>query len=153
MAAELNHPAPDFTLPDSHGNHVTLSSFQGKSNVVLIMYPGDNTPGCTAQLCSVRDNYADFEKYHAVVLGINHADAASHNKFIESHGLRNPLLVDEGRQVIKKYGSDSKFLGVESTRRTVVIVDKQGIIRYLVHGLPPHEELKKQLEMINEPAK
>jgi peroxiredoxin Q/BCP len=149
MTLEIGQQAPDFTLPDQHGNMVTLSSFRGKKNVVLIMYPGDDTPGCTKQLCSVRDNFADFEALDAEVFGINHADAGSHEKFVDKYHLKNPLLVDAGRKVIKEYGAIGNFMGHESTKRTVVIVDKAGVIVYLKQGLPSHSELKKALETAN----
>lgn len=146
---QIGQTAPDFTLPDSSGNTVTLSSFRGKKNVVLIMYPGDDTPGCTAQLCSVRDNFAEYEALGAEVFGINHSDATSHAKFIDKYHLKNPLLVDAGRKVIKEYGAIGNFMGHESTKRTVVIVDKAGTIVYYKHGLPAHSELKAALEAAN----
>ncbi len=149
MALQIGQLAPDFTLPDSHGSTVTLSDFRGKKNVVLIMYPGDDTAGCTKQLCSVRDNFADFESLDAEVFGINHEDATSHEKFVDKYHLKNPLLVDAGRKVIKEYDAIGNFFGHETTKRTVVIVDKAGIVVYYVHGLPSHSELKKALEAAN----
>ena len=146
---EVGQKAPDFELPDSNGNLVKLSSFQDKQNVVLIMYPGDDTPGCTKQLCSVRDNFSDFGKEEAVVLGINHADADSHNKFIKKYDLKNPILIDADRKVITEYGAIKNFMGKESTQRSVIIIDKQGVIRYIMRGLPTHQEIKQQLEIIN----
>jgi len=145
MAIEVGQSAPDFDLPDSTGKEVSLSSYKNKSNVLLIMYPGDNTPGCTTQLCSVRDHYEDFEKLNTVVLGINHADAASHNKFISKYGLKNPILIDEGRKVIKEYDAIGSFMGHTSTKRSVILIDKDGIIRWIERGLPSQEEIKKHI--------
>lgn len=145
---KIGQKAPDFTLPDSNGKKVKLSSYKNKKNVVLIMYPGDDTPGCTKQLCSVRDNFEDFKYEDTVVLGINHADADSHQKFIKKYGLKNPLLVDKGRKIIKKYEAIKLFFGNESTKRSVFIIDKLGLIRYIKRGLPDHSELHKELEKI-----
>ena len=80
--------AAAFTLNDSNGKTVKLSDFKGKKNVLLFFYPGDDTPGCTKQLCAVRDDINLFSKYKDLVIyGINHADADSHNKFIAKYGL------------------------------------------------------------------
>lgn len=147
---EIGQKAPQFSLPDSNGNQVSLGDFAGKNNVVLIMYPGDDTPGCTKQLCAVRDDVAEFEKQNAVVLGINHANSESHNAFIKKYGLRNPLLIDEGRKVIEAYGALGNFMGKPSTTRSVIIIDKNGDIRYIKRGLPDDSELIEVLKEINQ---
>ncbi len=146
---EINQKAPDFTLPDTEGNNVTLSSYQGNKNVVLIMYPGDDTEGCTKQLCAIRDDITEFEKRDTVVLGINHADSGSHQNFIKKYGLKNPLLVDEGRKVITQYGAIKNFMGSIATERSVIIVDKQGTIRYIERGMPEDQVLLTELDKIN----
>jgi len=145
---EEGQKAPDFTLPDSQGNTVSLHDFSGKENVVLIMYPGDDTPGCTKQLCAVRDNIDDFGKYNTTVLGINHEDSESHNKFIKKYGLKNPLLIDEGRKVIGQYDAIGSFLGHPSTKRSVIVIDKTGAIRKIWRGLPSHQEISAELQKI-----
>jgi thioredoxin-dependent peroxiredoxin len=144
---DVNQQAPDFSLPDSRGNTVSLSSFLNKKNIVIIIYPGDDTPTCTLQLTSVRDNYEDFEKLDSLVLGINPQNAESHNAFIQKFGLKNPLLVDENKEVIEKYGALAED---SSAIRSVIIIDKQGIIRYIQRGKPEHQEIKQQLEQINQ---
>lgn len=149
---KIGQKAPDFMLPDSDGNKIKLSSFLGKKNVVIIMYPGDDTPGCTKQLCSVRDHIADFEENDAIVLGINHADAESHQKFIKKYDLKNILLIDIGRKVIRKYDAIKNFLGREATQRSVIIIDKKGLIRWIERGLPENSKIKKQLVLINKGA-
>lgn len=147
MIAE-GQKAPNFTLPDSQKNTVALHDFAGKNNVVLIMYPGDDTPGCTKQLCSVRDNFEDFGKYETVVLGINHEDSESHNKFIKKYGLKNPLLIDTGRKVIGMYDAVGSFMGHETTKRSVIVIDKSGVIRKIWRGLPSHAEIHAELQKI-----
>lgn len=141
--------APGFALPDEHGNVHDLGSYTGKSNVVLIFYPGDDTPGCTMQLCAVRDEIDKFRARSAVVLGINHADAESHRRFSETYGLKNPLLVDEGRRVAKLYRAVGSFIGHETTVRTVVIIDRKGLIQYYQRGMPSNSELFEVLDWVN----
>lgn len=133
--------APDFTLLDHEGNTVALQSFLGRQPVVLVFYPGDETPGCTRQLCAIRDDWSEFKKYNAAVYGINQADAESHTKFWRHHGLKTPLLIDEGRKVSTRYGAIKKFFGHEIIKRSVAVIDKQGSIRYLKRGLPPVSEI------------
>lgn len=143
---EINTKAPEFTLPDFEGNNVSLSDFAGKSNVVLVMYPGDDTPGCTAQLCAIRDDTEQFKSANAVVLGINHEDADSHKGFIEKYGLTTKLLVDEGRKVIEEYGALGSIFGNVSTKRTVVAIDTDGIIKGIWKGSPSTEEILSALK-------
>lgn len=144
----LNQPAPEFSLLDQEGNRVTLKEYRGKNPVVLIFYPGDDTPGCTTQLCAIRDDWVEFQKYGVKVFGINHADAESHTKFWRHHGLKTPLLIDEGKRVSKLYGATKKFFKAEIINRTVVVIDSQGIIRYLVRGLPPNSEILASMNTI-----
>lgn len=138
--------APDFTLNDQAGNAVTLSAFQGKHPVVLIFYPGDMTPGCTVQLCSIRDDWAEFAALGIKVFGVNHANAASHTKFIDKHTFPFPLLIDEGKQVSKTYGAIKKFFKAEVIARTVVGIDKEGVIRYYKRGMPKDADILKAMK-------
>jgi peroxiredoxin Q/BCP len=137
----LNQPAPDFTLLDQEGHRVTLSAFRGQHPVLLVFYPGDDTPGCTTQLCAIRDDWAEFQKYGVMAFGINHADAESHTKFWRHHGLKTPLLVDTDKQVSKLYGATKKFFKTEIIHRSVVLIDRAGIIRYLKRGMPSDVEI------------
>ncbi|MBI4093145.1 MAG: peroxiredoxin [Candidatus Kerfeldbacteria bacterium] len=141
--------APAFALADETGKVHELDQYKAKSDVVLIFYPGDDTPGCTMQLCAVRDDIAKFRQRQAIVLGVNQADAESHKRFIARYGLKNPLLVDEGRRVAKLYGAIGTFFGHETTKRTVVIIDVKGVVQYYKHGLPPNSELFEVLDWVN----
>lgn len=138
---QVGNPAPDFTLLDHEGHTVALKDFLGRQPVVLVFYPGDETPGCIAQLCAIRDDWSEFKKYNAAVFGVNHADAESHAKFWRHHSLKTPLLVDDGRKVSARYGAVKKFFGHEIIHRSVVVIDKQGMIRYLKRGLPPVSDI------------
>ena len=129
MSVEIGQPAPDFTLPGVQGHEkrdYTLSEFRGRK-VVLAFYPGDNTPGCTRQMCSYRDNFDDFSGVEAVVLGISPQDVESHEKWIEKRNLPFPLLADTDLKVVKEYGVGAPVLGV---RRSVFLIDTAGIVRY-----------------------
>ena len=126
---ELGEQAPDFTLPgvdQGERRDYSLSEFRGR-NVVLAFYPGDNTPGCTRQLCSYRDDFSEFQRVGAVLLGISPQDVDSHEKFAEKRDFPFPLLADTDKHVIEAYGVGAPILGV---RRSVFVVDGEGIVRY-----------------------
>ena len=126
---EVGDAAPDFTLPGVHDGERrdhTLSEYRGQK-VVLAFYPGDFTPGCTRQMCSYRDHFDEFEGVEATLLGISPQDVDSHEKWIEKRNLPFPLLADTDKKVIEAYGVGAPVLGV---RRSVFIVDGEGIVRY-----------------------
>ena len=124
---EIGENAPDFTLKDGDGNDWKLSDRRGKT-VVLLFYPGDNTPVCTKQLCSVRDNWKDYQATGAEVVGISTDSAASHKGFAEKHNLPLTLLADETGEVVEKYQVKSWLPG--RSARSVIVVDKNGAVRY-----------------------
>jgi peroxiredoxin Q/BCP len=128
--------APDFALLSDKGDTVNLSDYRGKNSVVLVFYPGDQTPGCTKQLCSIRDDYEKFTAHGAVVFGVNPADAASHAAFVKKQHYQFPLLVDENKAVAKMYGTDG-FMIV----RTVFVIDKKGVIVFAKRGMPDDSEI------------
>ena len=126
---EIGKPAPDFTLPgicDGEKRDYTLSEYRGRK-VVLAFYPGDNTPGCTRQMCSYRDHMADLEPTGAVLLGISPQDVDSHEKWAEKKGFHFPLLADTQKKVIEEYGVAAPLINV---RRSVFVVDGEGVLRY-----------------------
>ena len=119
--------APDFTLKDLNGEDWNLRDHAGKI-VVLLFYPGDNTPVCTAQLCSVRDNWSDYQATGAEVVGISTDSADSHKSFADQHSLTLNLLADEKGEVVEKYEMKSWLPG--RSARGVVVVDKNGNLAY-----------------------
>ena len=123
--SQVGNLAPDIDLPDGEGNHWMLSSYRGKP-VVLLFYPADETPTCTKQLCSVRDNWERYMAAGAEVVGINGDSISKHQKFAANHKLPLRLLSDVEGGVLKAYDMNS-FLGV---RRGVIVIDKEGVIRY-----------------------
>lgn len=128
----IGENAPDFTLKDADGRDWNLAEHKGKT-VVLLFYPGDNTPVCTKQMCSVRDNWADYAATGALVVGISTDSAASHKDFVEKHDLPLTLLADENGTVSKTYKAKSWLPG--RAARAVVVIDKLGVIRH--HKVQP----------------
>ncbi len=119
--------APDFTLKDGDGNDWTLSDRKSKT-VVLLFYPGDNTPVCTAQLCSVRDHWSEYQETGAEVVGISTDTVESHKGFAEKNELPLRLLSDPDRKVSEMYNMKSWLPG--RSARGVVVIDKEGKIAY-----------------------
>jgi thioredoxin-dependent peroxiredoxin len=118
--------APDFTLPGTGSRDYTLSSYRGQP-VVLVFYPCDNTAVCTTQLKSYTADFDEFEGVDAQILAISPQDVQSHEGFSEKHGFRFPLLADTDKKVGTAYG----VLGpIGFYRRSVFVVDKDGVIRY-----------------------
>lgn len=123
----IGNTAPDFTLKDAGGNDWKLSAHLGKP-VVLLFYPGDNTPVCTKQMCSVRDKWADYRETGAEIVGISTDSVESHKGFAEKYDFPFTLLSDEKGTVIEKYEMKSWLPG--RSARGVVVIDKDGKIAY-----------------------
>ncbi len=119
--------APDFTLKDGDGNDWTLSEHLGKP-VVLMFYPGDDTPVCTREMCSVRDHWSEYQATGAEVVGISTDSVESHGKFSDKYKLPLRLLSDEKSEVRDKYGANSLLPG--RTARAEFVIDPQGKLAY-----------------------
>jgi peroxiredoxin Q/BCP len=126
MALKVGTVAPSFTTTDDEGNTVSLSDFQGKV-VVLYFYPKDDTPGCTKQAQSFRDNYSEYQEKDMVVLGVSMDDRASHQMFKEKYGLPFTLLVDSDGTITKAYDVD----GGGYAKRVTYIIDGEGKITHV----------------------
>lgn len=122
----IGNEAPDFTLPGTSGRDYTLSSYRGKP-VVLVFYPGDNTPVCTMQLNSYSADIGQFEGLGAQVLAISPQSVESHEQFAGVHGFTFPLLADTDKTVGRAYGVVGP---VGFYRRSVFVIDRDGVIRY-----------------------
>ncbi len=129
---DVGDPAPDFTLSGTGGT-ITLSERLKQHAVLLVFYPGDDTPVCTRQLCDYRDNLAVFADLGVDVLALNAQSLESHEKFAKKHDLPFPLLADTDRSVCKAYGA-SGLLGM--TKRALVLVGKDGRILWRRTDLP-----------------
>lgn len=127
--------APAFTGRDQSGNEVSLGAFRG-SKVVLYFYPKDNTPGCTAQACNLRDNYEALLAKGYKVIGVSPDSEKSHQKFIEKYSLPFPLIADTEKKILQDYGvwGRKKFMGREydGVHRTTFIIDENGIIEEVI---------------------
>jgi thioredoxin-dependent peroxiredoxin len=126
----IGRPAPDFTLPSTTGEPISLKQFKGKKTVVLYFYPKDETPGCTREACDFRDHAEEFERDKVVVLGVSTDPMESHLHFQAKQKLPFPLLSDEDAAVSKLYGVykqknlyGKKHLGIE---RTTFVIDRTG---------------------------
>ncbi len=137
--------APDFTLEDAFGNKYTLSSYRGKSPVVIYFYPKANTPGCTKQACGIRDEWSKFEQIGVPVFGISVDSKKSLKKFIDKYSLNFPLLSDETKEVCKAYGV-LNLLGFAS--RVTFIVDKEGRIAHVIDKVDVETHAKEVLELV-----
>lgn len=147
MSLGIGDRAPEFTLPGPGGETVSLSDFAGQS-VVLIFYPGDDSPVCTKQLNAYNDGLDQFTALDAQIIGISAQDVESKDAFVAKHGFQFPLLADTDKQVASAYGT----LGpIGFPRRSTFIVDGDGIVRYAhraIAGLTyrPVSELIEQLD-------
>lgn len=123
--------APEFKGLDQHGTLISLESYRGKK-VVLYFYPKDNTPGCTAEACSLRDNYEVLLSKGFVVLGVSPDSEKSHLKFIADHNLPFPLIADTDKVIANTYGvwGPKKFMGrtYDGIHRTTFVIDENGFI-------------------------
>ena len=150
MMLEVGTKAPEFSLPDQNGEMHTLSSYQGRK-VILYFYPKDMTSGCTAQACSFRDLYPQFQEKGAVVLGVSKDSVASHKRFEEKHGLPFPLLSDPELQVITAYDvlkppKDDK--PSRSVSRSTYLIDENGIIVKAFGAVKAKENPAQMLEVL-----
>lgn len=123
--------APDFAATDQHGNEIALRSLKGKK-VVLYFYPKDDTPGCTAEACNLRDNHSDLINKGYVVIGVSPDALKAHTKFTEKYELPFSLLPDTDKKIIQAYGvwGPKKFMGksYDGVYRTTFLIDENGKI-------------------------
>ena len=135
MSLTIGDPAPDFTSTDQNGQPIKLSNYRGKK-VVLYFYPKDDTPGCTAQACSLRDNYTALQAAGYEVLGVSVDDQKAHKKFISKYDLPFTLVSDTDKQVVEAYDVwkeksmyGRNFMGIV---RTTFLIDENGIITDII---------------------
>lgn len=136
----VGQPAPDFTALTDSGEPITLSALRGKP-VVLFFYPADDTPGCTVESCSFRDNLPRFKGTDAVILGISPDDVESHRRFREKFALPYELVADEGHRIAEAYGvwGEKSMFGRTffGNRRTTFLVDRDGRIARVFEKVKP----------------
>jgi len=147
MALQVGDKIPNFSAKDSIGNDFDSASVVGKKPAVFYFYPKDNTPGCTAQACSFRDQYEDFKDLGAEVIGISSDSIASHEKFAQQYKLPFILLSDNDKKIRNLFGVKSNLFGLIPGRVTYV-VDKNGIIQLIFDSLIATNHIPKALEAI-----
>lgn len=154
MTIREGENAPDFSLPSTEGKKTNLSDYRKKKNVVLYFYPKDDTPGCTKEACDFRDSLRHFDKRDSVILGVSQDSLSSHENFQRKFNLPFPLLSDETKEVIKKYGVwkeknmyGKKYMGIE---RTTVLIDKEGKIYKIFPKVKVDGHFKEVLEALGQ---
>lgn len=149
MSLEVGQAAPDFTLKDQDGRERTLSEYKGEW-VLVYFYPRDNTPGCTKEACTLRDEYEDFRRLTITIFGISGDSVESHAKFAKKHDLPFPLLADTEKEVMKAYGSfgKKKFMGreYEGIFRNSYLIDPEGKLRKIYEKVKPAEHAKEVIK-------
>ena len=143
MALEVGDKTPNFSAKDSYGNDFESNSIIGKKPVVLYFYPKDNTPGCTAQACSFRDQYEDFKDLGAEVVGISSDSESSHQKFSKQYNLPFMLLSDSDKKLRTLFGVQT---------RVTYVIDKNGIIQLIFDSLVSTNHIPKALNIIKKLA-
>lgn len=153
MKLQVGMDSPDFTLLDNQEMEYTLSSYKGQ-NIVLYFYPKDDTPGCTVEACSFRDDYSEYEKVNAVILGVSVDNSKSHQKFIDKFELPFKLLADTEKVVVKMYdvwGLKKNFgREYEGIFRTTFIINKKGKISHIFEKVKPDVHSDQVLLALNQ---
>lgn len=143
--------APEFTATTNEGKTVSLSDFRGK-NVILYFYPKDSTPGCTKEACAFRDDFSEFKKKGAAILGVSTDSAKSHEKFVQKYNLPFPLLVDEDKKIVNAYGvyGPRTFMGIKytGTHRITFLIGPDGKIRKIWLKVKPAEHSQEILGVL-----
>ena len=151
-ALKKGDKAPDFTGTDQQGNQVSLSGFRGKK-LILYFYPKDDTPGCTAEACNLRDNFQELTGKGFVVLGVSPDKEASHRKFISKYILPFTLISDPGKQILKAYdawGMKSMYgKQYEGVLRKTYVVDEQGDIMAIIEKVDTKDHTRQIMEELN----
>lgn len=144
----VGEQAPDFTLPDQDGVTHSLSSYKGKW-VLLYFYPKDNTTGCTIEACAIRDQFKDFQRIDAVVLGVSTDSVKSHKKFADGFNLPFTLLADEHKEVVGAYGvfGEKTFMGKTymGTTRSSFLIDPSGKVAKVYEKVKPETHAEEVL--------
>ena len=141
--------APDFKAKDQNGNSISLSDFKGKKTV-LYFYPKDNTPGCTAEACNLRDNYKKLQDEGFAIIGVSADSEKSHQKFTSKYELPFPLIPDTDKKIINAYGvwGPKKFMGreYEGINRKTFVINEEGRIEKLFEKVKTKDHTNQILE-------
>jgi peroxiredoxin Q/BCP len=147
MAVKVGDKIPEFTAIDTNGQRFESNSIVGHKAVVIYFYPKDNTPGCTSQACSFRDQYQDFTDLGAEVIGISSDSQKSHEKFSKQYKLPFTLLSDNDKKIRNMFGVPKGLLGLLPGRVTYV-ADKNGVVKMIFDSMMATKHIPKALEAI-----
>jgi len=152
MKLQEGDTAPYFTVNDQNGNPVSLHDFKGKK-VALYFYPKDDTPGCTAEACSLRDNFPDIQAKGVVVLGVSTDDEKSHKKFETKYSLPFTLLADVDKAIVEAYGvwGEKTFMGKThlGTHRVTFLINENGTIDHIIQKVDTKNHAGQIIELWN----
>ncbi len=150
MTLNAGDKAPDFKAKDQNGNEVSLSALKGKK-VVLYFYPKDDTPGCTAEACNLRDNFAALKAKGVVILGVSTDSEKSHKKFEDKYSLPFTLVSDGDKAIVNEYGlwGEKKFMGKAymGTMRATFLINEEGIIDHVISKVDTKNHTEQILEL------
>ena len=149
MGLRVGDKIPNFKAKDANGNDFDSQNIIGQKPLVIYFYPKDNTPGCTVQACSFRDQYEDFKDLGAEVIGVSGNNIASHQKFAKQYKLPFILLSDSDKKIRTLFGVPSRMFGLLPGRVTYV-ADKNGIIKMVFDSMTAAKHIPKALEAIRE---
>ncbi|MDR3679973.1 MAG: thioredoxin-dependent thiol peroxidase [Flavipsychrobacter sp.] len=150
MTLNAGDKAPDFKAKDQNGKEVSLSALKGKK-VVLYFYPKDDTPGCTAEACNLRDNFAALKAKGVVILGVSTDSEKSHKKFEDKYSLPFTLVSDEDKAIVNEYGlwGEKKFMGKAymGTTRATFLINEEGVIDHVINKVDTKNHTEQILEL------
>lgn len=149
---QVGDQLPVFTLKDQNNIDFSIANLIGKKAMVIYFYPKDDTPGCTKEACSFRDEFEDFTDLNAEVIGISSDNVASHKKFAEKYRLPFTLLADTKKEVQKLFGVPKGLLGLIPGRVTY-IVDKKGVVIYIFNSLGNAEKHITEAKRVLQPLR
>ena len=147
VVLSVGDSAPDFTAKIQDDTEINLKSIlEDGQKVLLVFYPGDDTPGCTAQLCGVRDVYAEYQELGVRVLGVNQGNQKSHQDFIDKYNYQFDIIVDEGRQIARSFGAMRKFFKNMITKRGAFLINTDGKISFIHWGRQDDQKIIEKLK-------
>ncbi len=140
--------APDFSLKDADGKVHHLKDYRGHK-VALYFYPKDDTPGCTAEACNLRDNYTTLKQAGVVILGVSYDDSLSHQKFRDKYNLPFPLLSDVHKKTAEAYGAKGTLTGFLVAQRKTFLIDENGKIMHIFVDVNTKDHARQILDVLN----